>query len=274
MAQNNSQDSQFEPLPSPEQFCLAVPLYEKFSFNDDDARPFSALEHFNGPLDTYCHGCGRHSVFNRLGEPKYREHHHHHNYMFVLWFSCSRDQSHRSCFVFLSNKGVLQKIGQYPSLADLGIPDLQKYRMALGQESFRDLARAVGLASHGIGVGAFVYLRRIFEGLIEKARQVASKDQSWDDAAYQAARMDKKITMLRLHLPQFLVENRALYGIMSSAVHTLSEETCLATFPIVRIGIELILDQHLEQHSRQKKIADAAKSISALSSELKKTNPR
>lgn len=208
-------------------------------------------------------------MFNRMGEPKYREHHHSHNYIFLLWFSCSRDQNHQACFIFHSHQGILQKIGQHPSLADLAVPNLQKYRSVLGDEGFRELTRAVGLAAHGVGVGAFVYLRRIFETLIEYARQSASAEPGWDEAAFENARMDEKISILRQHLPKFLVDNRALYGIMSMGVHTLSEVRCLEAFPVVRVGIELMLDERLEQLGREKKIAAAAKSISALGSSLK-----
>lgn len=269
MAQNKPEKPKFAPLPSPQEFCLAVPLYDEFPYDDNDANPFFGLEHFKGSLDCHCHGCGRHSVFNRMGVPEFKEHHHHHNYVFVLWFICSRDQNHRSCFVFRSNKGVLQKIGQFPSLADLATPDLQKYRPVLGDDGFKELTRAVGLASHGVGAGAFVYLRRIFEGLIEKTRQVGASEEGWDDRAFENARMDEKIMMLKHHLPQFLVENRALYGIMSVGVHTLPESKCLESFPVVRVGIELILDQRLERYARDKKIADAAKGISALGAALK-----
>ncbi len=269
MAKVKSEKPQFDPLPSPQEFCLRVPLYEDFRFNKDELNPFFELEHFKGSLDCYCHGCGRPTVFNRIRESQDLEHHHSSNYIFVLWFACSRHKNHETCFIFHSHQGVLQKIGQCPSLADLVIPDLQKYRPVLGDEGFRELTRAVGLASHGVGVGAFVYLRRIFEALIEKARQTAATEQGWDDRAFESARMEEKITILKHHLPRFLVENRTLYGIMSVGVHTLSEAKCLEAFPAVRVGIELILDEHLERQARDKKIADATKGISALGTALK-----
>lgn len=269
MAEKESDKQEFDQLPSPQDFCLTVPIYERFRYNKEQSNPFFELEHFKGTLDCYCHGCGRHTVFNRMDEPKYREHHHRINYIFVLRFSCSRDQKHQACFIFHSHDGILQKIGQYPSLADIAVPDLQKYRPILGDETFRELSRAVGLASHGVGVGAFVYLRRIFEGLIEKAQQEAATEQNWDESSFENSRMDEKIAMLKQHLPRFLVDNRSLYGIMSIGVHTLSEAKCLEAFPIVRVGIELMLDEHLERHAREKKIAAATKGISALGSELK-----
>ena len=209
-------------------------------------------------------------MFNRWDEPEYTEHHHRFNFTFALAFVCSRDKSHRGYFIFRSHEGILQKIGQYPSLADLAVPDLQKYRSVLGAEKFTELTRAVGLASHGVGVGAFVYLRRIFETLIKKARDQAATDMGWDEEAFQNARMDEKIALLKQHLPKFLIDNKKLYGIMSMGVHTLSETECLAAFPIVRVGIELILDEHLEKQARERKISDATKNISTLGSTLRR----
>ena len=269
MVEEKSEKPLFDKLPSPQEFCLKIPLYEKFRYNQDVSTPFFELEHFKGPLDFYCHGCGKHSVFNRKGEAKYREYHHSNNYVFALWFTCSREQYHQACFIFHSHHGVLQKIGQYPSIADLANPELQKYRTILGNEGFRELSRAVGLASHGVGVGAFVYLRRIFESLIQKARQEAATEQGWDDQAFEKDRVDEKILRLKRYLPQYLVENRSLYGIMSVGVHTLSEAKCLEAFPVVRVGIELILDEHLERVAREKKITAATKGISALEATLK-----
>ncbi len=270
LAKDTTKDTTFDPLPSPHDFCLNIPLYEKFRYDSEKQNPFFSLEHYKGPLDCYCHGCTRHTVFNRWDEPEYGGHHRKFNFTFALSFLCSRDKSHQVCFVFHSHEGILQKIGQYPSLADLAVPDLQKYRSVLGDEKFRELTRAVGLASHGVGVGAFVYLRRIFEALIKKARDQAATEQGWADEAFENARMDEKIAILKQHLPKFLVDNRKLYGIMSMGVHTLSESECLETFPVVRVGIELILDEHLEQHARERKIAAATKNISTLGSVLKR----
>jgi hypothetical protein len=113
-------------LPTPQAFCLSVPLYKKFEFNKDASNPFFGIEHYKGTLDCYCEGCGRHSVFHRMDKADYREHHHQTNYLFNLSFGCSRDFSHRLFFIFRSHQGVLEKIGQYPSMADLDTPDLQK----------------------------------------------------------------------------------------------------------------------------------------------------
>lgn len=165
----------------------------------------------------------------------------------------------------------MQKIGQFPSLAALNLYDVKKYSGILDKPKFQELTKAIGLAAHGVGVGSFVYLRRIFEMLVEEAHQLARSPEAWietgeklDEEEFNKARMAEKIQLLHKHLPSFLVENRSLYGILSKGVHELSEQECLAAFPIVRIGIEIILDAKVEQLSRMKKQEAARKAIQAL----------
>lgn len=259
----STEKSKFPTLPSAKDFCLTVPLYEQFSYDNAEQNPFFALEQFKETLDFHCPECGQHSVFTAR-ENNYSTNSHYTNYVFSLLFRCSRNNSHQALFIFRAHRGILQKIGQTPSLADLALPDLRKYRSVLGDERHRELTRAIGLTTHGVGVGAFVYLRRIFESLIEQAHEAARSDSGWDEDTFSRSRMDEKIGILKEHLPAFLVQNRGLYGILSVGVHTLSEEDCLAAFPAVRLAIELILDDLLEEHERQVKLKTAAQSLAAL----------
>ncbi len=261
--------SQLTEFPAAEEFCLNTPLYEQFSYDDEKNNGFFALEQFEGTLDFHCPSCGQHSVFT-VRKNNYNKNSYYRNYVFSLFFHCSRDKSHQALFIFRAHEGVLQKIGQIPSLVDLVLPDLKKYLPILGRERHRELSRAIGLTTHGVGVGAFVYLRRIFESLIEQAHQKAKSDSGWNEEDFGRSRMDEKIGILEDHLPKFLVENRSLYGILSVGVHELSEEECLAAFPAVRLAIELILDDLLEEHERQEKLKSAANSLSSLQNSKRK----
>ena len=259
---------EFDSVPSPADFCLRTPLYHVYRFDNETENPFFSLEHYEGTLDMHCPECGKHSVFRIARKAEYGRKSYFSNYVFWLPFMCSRDNAHRAMFVFLAHKGALQKVGQTPSLADLAIPDLKKYRPVLGDERFRELSRAIGLATHGVGIGAFVYLRRIFEALIELAHDASKLDLTWSEEEYVRARMEERINLLKNHLPEFLVNNRGLYGILSVGVHTLGESDCLAAFPAVRLAIELTLDDLLEEYERRAKVAAAAKSLEALKSTL------
>lgn len=166
---------------------------------------------------------------------------------FQMALACTRDAKHQFFFFFRVWQDKIAKVGQSASLADLQIAAVKKYRTLLGDDRFRELTRAIGLHAHGVGIGAFVYLCRIFEDLISAASHEASKTPGWDQEAFARGRMDDKMLALKGHLPDFLVENRGMYSILSRGIHDLSEQDCLAFFAPVRAGIELILDEGLSQ---------------------------
>jgi hypothetical protein len=64
--------------------------------------------------------------------------------------------------------------------------------------------------------------------------------------------MDQKILLLEEYLPTLLVENAAIYSILSMGIHQLDEDECKEYFPTVRHGIEMILDQELENLRKQR----------------------
>jgi hypothetical protein len=181
-----------------------------------------------------------------------------------------REQSF-TCWVrvSLTPETWIQKVGQYPSVADLHSAEIKRYRKVLTSEDYSDLRRAVGLSAHGIGIGAFVYLRRIFERLIEEAHQTARQDSAWDEDRFQQSRMPEKIGLLALHLPGFLVEKKSLYSILSKGLHELSENECLQCFSITQHGIELILEERIATKEKNEKIEQTKKDIALLTQKIK-----
>ena len=128
----------------------------------------------------------------------------------------------------------------------------------------------MGLVSHGIGIGAFVYLRRIFEDLVDEAHVLAKSDSGWNEDEFQRGRMEEKILSLRNYLPTFLVEKRDIYGILSKGIHALSEDECLAYFDTLRMGIELILEQRLAVEEQERRVKQATEGIANIKGALKR----
>lgn len=129
-----------------------------------------------------------------------------------------------------------------------------------------EFKKAIGLAAHGVGVGSFVYLRRIFENLVQAAYQLAKEESGWDDEAYNNERMAGRIRLLEKHLPDFLVQNHSMYGILSRGLHELTESACLEAFPVMKMGIELILDEKLVEAAKRAKLEQAKKAIQGIAS--------
>jgi hypothetical protein len=258
-------------LPSAEDFYLRTPLYEFYRVSATNRDQIQQLQYYKGTFDAYCVECRPVSIFERAGTGSV--------YLtptdaladrtFGITFKCSRDSNHVPLyFLFRVGSRHIGKIGQYPSLADLHTTRVAKYRKLLGEERYRELVRGIGLAAHGVGIGSFSYIRRVFESLVEEAHQEATAAGGFDEGVYQRSRMDERILLLRDRLPPFLVENRSLYGILSKGLHELTEEECLRYFATVEMGIELILDEKLEERKREEKLEEAAKAIGELRGKL------
>lgn len=282
--------------PKPETLFTSVPLYQTFSLGDGltDTGTAYRIVRFNGALEFYCSICQQAVVFISEVAERSRKLASGESVPFsiagsasmpgheqcvksgihITEFHCSREHKHIVQFVFFvegdyDNEVVrLTKIGQYPSIADLTAGDIKKYRKILGPNDFAEFNRAIGLASHGIGIGSFVYLRRIFERLIEEAHHVSRADEGWSEDDYWKSRMEDKIKLLKAHLPPFLVQNWQIYSILSKGLHELSEHDCHTHFDVIKQSIELILDEKIEAQERQQKASELQESLRNIANSL------
>jgi hypothetical protein len=286
-------------VPSPADFFLTAAPYQEFEINDGNWSDVLRIEYFSGSVDVFCPTCGTGSVFqsDSRGLPKggsnkiltvdqaLEENAHvfftgtlgifardlgpfvRINRTFQFGFSCSRDKSHRMEFLIRVTPDSISKVGQTPSLADLQTHGLKKYRKILGPEKWRELSRAVGLEAHGVGIGAFVYLRRIFENVIDRAHSLAKADPAWKNCAdFQTLRMGDKVKVLADRLPEFLVRNSRIYPIMGKGVHELTDDECLAIFKPIQKAIELILDAEIEHSEKEAKTKEAQRALDQIPS--------
>ena len=269
-----------------EEFVFDVPLYQKIDatngYNDivellRARSPQSTIDGYN-PIrkkeSTFCLAKGlgeyrgfhsgvvtsfisyKNSLMNEVGVK-------------TLDFICQRYEDKLTIAVFHDpNNSILIKVGQYPSVADIHIGQVKQYDKVLEKPILREFTKAIGLAANGVGIGSFVYLRRIFENLIYEVLEEA-KDVI-DIEAFKTQRMDEKIDTLKNYLPPFIVENKQIYGILSKGIHELEEEVCLAYFDCMRNSIELILNERLVQIEKKKKEEQVKKSIQEIASKIKK----
>lgn len=166
---------------------------------------------------------------------------------------------------------VLVKTGQYPSVADFHISEIKQYKKLLSNEKLKEFTRAIGLAANGVGIGSFVYLRRVFEHLIYETYEICLKEGLVEKEQFNHTKMDQKIGLLSAHLPAFLVENKGIYSILSLGIHELDEKTCLAHFDTLRVGIEIILDEKLDELKKKEKIEAAKKKLNDLRGAVSKS---
>ena len=174
-------------------------------------------------------------------------------------FSCTMDKAHRLDYFVMTEENIMRKIGQYPSIADLSVPELKKYDKVMSEEDRSELRRAVGLNANGIGIGSYVYLRRIFERIVDRASNNAIADKKISSEKYAKAHTDDRIKMLAGYLPKGLRDNPGFYKIVSKGIHELSEKECIEYFPVLKGFIMMVF----RQWERMREEEEEERSLSA-----------
>ena len=142
--------------------------------------------------------------------------------------------AHWLTFVLIMDGKWLTKIGQHPSSADIAIGELRSIQNSLDVVDRRELSRALGLFAHDTHLGAFVYLRRVFERIILRAHDRHVSAGFPDVPGFTTMRMDDRIEAVHDQLPASVVTNRRVFAVLSKGIHELSEEEAGELFPIVK----------------------------------------
>jgi hypothetical protein len=247
-------------------FLLEMALYDKFDVNNNEWKWLQSLKVGAIQFDAHCIYCQKDSVFfcssiisrgEMIAEATKPG-------IFTKDFFCTRAPTHVYTFAWAYRGQQVWKIGQNPSIEDIAAHDLAAFRKSMGPANFGELRRATGLFAHGIGIGSFVYLRRIFERLIHEYEAA----QPVDDGGERPNRMDERILALKDVLPEVLVKNRKIYGILSKGIHELTEEECRAYFPVVRKAILVILQEHHRKAEEARTLKELDDEVAAISKRL------
>jgi len=283
-----------------EELLVTRGMYDTIDISIDDLdemeKYLSQSEYTGNSIDCFCPKCGANRIFefvdckprinngvvtvniaDSFGKPskkpsKEKRYKSLLNSRYVLTYCCTYNREHNAFFDLLVTDSGVMKIGQYPSVADFLRPKTKKYSSILSEQYLKELNTAIYLAAHGVGIGSFVYLRRIIEMLVHETYKGANKngEVSEDDFFYikyadsdgiekaRYRKFDEKIELLKDYLPSTLVEKKQIYGIVSKGVHELTEEICMEYYHVISSGVFLILDQKLkiEEEAKLKREID------------------
>lgn len=255
-------------FPTTQDFLFKSSLYSIYNIESLDF--FYDVQNNSWRVDGYCDVCGRERTFRGDSATNHRTISgpiEDLKFIHSIILRCTSDEDHIIWFsIFLDYKKI-QKIGQLPSPATIAQAEIVAYKNVIYKVDMKEFNMAIGLSSHDVGIGSFVYLRRIFERLITTRFNNFKTSEQWKDEEFFFKRMDEKIEFLKSHLPNFLVKNKQIYGILSKGIHELDDRTCLLLFPILKDSILLILEEDKkkkEELERHKRLADALASIPKL----------
>jgi hypothetical protein len=255
--------------------CFEEPPY-KLLKSGKEAINFSwLLESTPFTHDTFCTGCGREGTFKRIGAKQNPTQilqagipvHRHSNLLQEVSAACTRDHTMYT-FYFGPYRGGIAKVGQNPSMLDIASEEIRRFRGILDDQDMDELARATMLFTHQVAIGAFVYLRRIFERLLERHhRELVSASGPID--GFETMHVDQKVLALKESLPKEVVENRKVYSILSKGIHSLTEDQCVNYYKIIHAALIEILERDIYERQRLKTAAELRGAIATIVGELK-----
>ena len=201
-----------------------------------------------------------------------------------LEFSCALNDDHKGFADFVIYKAVeedaklsdedfylhfclvMEKVGQYPSMADMQMFDIEKYQKVMNKEQFHDFRMAIGLYASGVGCGSFVYLRRILEQLVMESTSELANKEGWSQEEFQKKHFNEKIDYIESFglkiIPDSLMPVRdKIYGALSKGVHANSDNECIKLFPVMKLVIEELLSHRLEQRERENRSKQMKKAL-------------
>ena len=171
-------------------------------------------------------------------------------------FGCAHCGEEHHFTLRIDGKSIC-KTGQYPSFSRMETLSLRKYKNLISKY-YTELTSAVNLYSQHLGIGAFVYLRRILEHLIN-AKYAKLPVQEGSSKFIEKL---KAVEAAETVIPEELNEiKEQVYSVLSKGVHEYNEDECFELFDAVFYVVTSILDQELFKKEQAAKAESAKKAI-------------
>ena len=185
---------------------------------------------------------------------------------------CALKLEHEFYVFFTLDENTITKVGQYPNVNRLQYPKISKYEKML-DSYFIELKTALNLNVHNVGVGSYVYIRRVFEKIIFDKFLEFKEQLNIDETTFSSKRFDEKIEVLKDFLPKSIIKNKGIYAILSKGIHELDEDECNSYFTTLFKSITMILDEIIKEREYENEQVALANSIAIINGKLKSKKP-
>lgn len=186
-------------------------------------------------------------------------------YYMIYSFECTNNDSHKYLLVISIeiSKGevTVRKIGQNPSMLTIKGFDFDKYKKILEKiDAYEDYKKADLSNAEHFYVGAFAYLRRIFEKLI---------NTYLDGKKLEDNRMSAKIEAVKQRFdPRISGLLSGLYGILSASIHELDEEQSKEYYEYLKAIIDMQLEYIFTEEEKDKQSSKLSNIISRIQNNI------
>ena len=184
-------------------------------------------------------------------------------------FRCKKEKDHIYLMIIALefNNGIftIRKVGQNPSMLTIKGFDFDKYKKQLNRiNAYEDYKKADLSNAEHFYVGAYAYLRRIFEKLINWYIEKY-------DIALEDTRMETKIDSVKQYFdPRINKLLKNLYGILSVSIHELDEDESKDYYTYLKAIIDMQLEFEFTEEEKAEQSSKLSAVISKIENGLKK----
>lgn len=250
-------------------FFLKAGVYNKITENYDKFFSLSNSAYVKS-LDLYCPKCMCNKTFVRqnvdkssaLGSFNYQKNggYTYADAITLISYTCPTCGFH-VLYAFYYDGNYIHKISQFPSLLDLSRDELKQFdkNSLIDKDNYAEIRKSYECASSGFYVAAYVYLRRVYENLFINLFKENEKDFSISLNDFIKLKFDNKLEMLKDKLAIEDSIYKPLYSLLSSGIHSLSENECQQHYHLLKnILLEILMEQKVqtERQNNHKTILD------------------
>ena len=229
-------------------------------------------------LDLYCNVCKMNKTFVRqsinassllgtFGYPNKGAGTSYSDAIRLISYSCPTCGSH-SFYAFYYDGDYIYKLAQFPSLLDVSRNELKEFNKnaLIDEDSYKEIYKAYECASSGFYVAAYTYLRRVYENLFFNLFKKNQSEFTISLDDFIKLKFDNKLELLKGILVIEDAVYKPLYSLLSSGIHSLSEDECQNYYYLLKnILLEILMEQKTkeERKSNHKAILDIYSKIKA-----------
>lgn len=111
-----------------------------------------------------------------------------------------------------------------------------------------------------MGIAAFVYLRRIYEHIVENEYAKLPDTTKKSNASFDDKMKDvnKEINIIP---PELDSQKSKIYSVLSKGVHEYEEDECYELYPVMKAIIIIMLERYLSEKEMKKQLKEIEKTL-------------
>ncbi len=176
--------------------------------------------------------------------------------------------------IFLYENKAITKIYQSFISEIIRDEDIQKFRRMklLSESDLKELEKANRCKKMGMNVASFVYMRRIFENMLQRIYEEHKSEITIKDSSknFTDLFVKDKVKLLKPYLPILLNEDSTsekyikIYKLLSEGIHKLNEEICESLYNIIKDILIMILEKEVEKRKNDKNLVELEKNFNKI----------